>query len=475
MGRSTSTPLEWSTFGRDLLVSTGIVPRGAWGAHLCDTIREAARTGSLRPGVRLPATRVLAGDLGVSRGLICGVYDQLKAEGYLTSRPGSGTVVADAVNHSAAQKVSSPVPQDRPTQSPGLPDPRLFPRREWLKAYRTVLQRLPDAELHYPDPQGYLPLRQELADYLGRVRGLRTRAENILIVNGYAQGLAILAMVLRQLDIDQVAVEEPGSSGTRTQLNDWAIATPPVRVDDQGLDVTSLHNCGASAVLLTPAHHYPTGVVLAPARRHQLLDWVAQQAGRYIIEDDYDAEYRYDAAPVGSLQPFNPSHVITGSSVSKTLSPALRLGWLVLPQDLVTLSTAVKATFDLGNSLLDQATFAELLSTGDFDRHLRRSRRHYRIRRQHVVDYLTTHLGDVEMSGLDAGLNICIRLPEHVDDRVLAEHLTSTGTRCEALSHYHQLPSPSRGLILDITTSTTDDLEATVAAIRRAMAGPLTP
>lgn len=303
MDRSTDEPLEWSAFGRDLLVSTANVARGAWGTHLCEEIRDAVRTGSLRPGVQLPASRTLAGDLGVSRGVICGVYDQLKAEGYLISRPGSATVVADAVDPSAAQEAGRSAPHLRPPGSPGLPDPRLFPRREWLKAYRTVLDHLPDSELNYPDPQGYLPLREELADYLGRVRGLRTSSENILIVNGYAQGLAVLARVLRQRDINQIAVEEPGSSGTRAQLNDWAISTPPVRVDDQGLDVSSLNDSGARAVLLTPAHHYPTGVVLAPSRRHQLLDWVAQQPDRYIIEDDYDAEYRYDMAPVGSLQP----------------------------------------------------------------------------------------------------------------------------------------------------------------------------
>lgn len=465
MNRSTSEIPEWSNFGRDLLVSTASVARGQWGNHLRDAIRDAVRTGSLRPGVQLPASRTLAVDLGVSRGVICGVYDQLKAEGYLISHPGSGTVVADNLSPNTALESGRTPPSGKPARSPGLPDPRLFPRREWVRAYRTVLGRIPDVELHYPDPQGYEPLRKELADYLGRVRGLRTSAASLLIVNGYAQGLAILARALRQRNITQVAVEEPGSSGTRTQLNDWAISTPPVRVDDHGLDVASLNQSGAPAVLLTPAHHYPTGVVLAPSRRHQLMDWVTQQPERYIIEDDYDAEYRYDATPVGSLQPLNPSRVITGSSVSKTLSPTLRLGWLVLPDDLVAEATAIKATFDLGNSVLDQAAFTEMLRSGDFDRHLRRSRRRYRIQRQHLVDYLTDHLGDIEMSGLEAGLNICIHLASHINDRALASALKATGVRCEALSYYQQLPDPAQGLLVDIATSSSD-LDTTINAIQ---------
>ncbi len=466
MNSSNREALEWSTFGRDLLVSTASVPRGAWATHLCHEIREAVRTGSLHPGAQLPATRTLARDLGLSRGLICEVYDQLKAEGYLIARPGSGTAVADVVKTPVAQSRESVAPYVKLEHSPGLPDPRFFPRSEWLKAYRTVLDRLPDADLLYPHPQGYLPLREELADYLGRVRGLRASANLILIVNGFAQGLAIIAKVLSERGITEIAVEEPGSTGTRTQLRTWGIATPPVHVDEDGLDIASLHDTCANAVLLTPAHHYPTGVVLAPARRHQLLDWVAAKPDRYIIEDDYDAEYRYDVAPVGSLQPLNPRSVITGSSVSKTLSPAMRLGWLVFPEHLIAHATAVKANFDLGNSTLDQATIAELFHTGLFDRHLRTSRRRYRVQRQKIVDYLTAHVPDIRMSGLDAGLNICIRLPDQVDDQALAAMLKAKGVRCEALSDYQQLPGPPRGLVVDIASHEQGQLNALVAAIR---------
>ncbi|NOX31705.1 MAG: PLP-dependent aminotransferase family protein, partial [Actinobacteria bacterium] len=304
--------------------------------HLCGQIRDAVRAGVLRPGVGLPSTRTLAADLGLSRGVVVAVYDQLQAEGYLVARRGSGTVVATThaavVNTDDTSKPASPGPIPA---SPGLPDTGLFPRQDWLKAYATALRQLPDGDLHYGDAQGFWPLRVELADYLGRVRGLRTSPDRILIVNGFAQGLAILGRILPTINIDAVAVEEPGSTGTRNQLHDWGLETPPADVDDNGLRIDSLEQTSAQAVLVTPAHQYPTGVVLAPERRRELIRWVHKKPGRLIIEDDYDAEFRYDHAPVGSLQPLAPDHVITGSSVSKTLAPALRLGWLVLPASLI--------------------------------------------------------------------------------------------------------------------------------------------
>lgn len=448
------------------MVSIVDVPRGRWGTHLCDQIRDAIRTGSLRSGVQLPASRTLAGDLGLSRGVISGVYDQLKAEGYLAARRGSGTVVADTLDTESPQLDDPALVQ--PTlshSSPGLPDPNLFPRRDWVKAYRVAIERLRDDDLKYPNPQGYEPLRAELADYLGRVRGLRCTAKQILIVNGFAQGLAVLAQILPNHGITEIAVEEPGSTGTRDLLRHWGISTPPAAVDGRGLNIDSLQRTGASAVLLTPAHQYPTGVVLAPQRRRQLLRWVRERPGRYIIEDDYDAEFRYDHAPIGSLQPLDPQRVITGSSVSKTLTPALRLGWLVLPTELVAQATAAKASFDLGTSVLNQAALVEFLHTGALDRHLRRSRLNYRPKRELVAQRLTTQLPRAEITGLKAGLNVCVRL-DRIDDKALAAQLRAGGVRCEALSHYQQRPDPQRGLVIDITATTEDDLTTIVTAIR---------
>ncbi len=462
MPRTTVEHLEWTTIGRDLLVSVRDTGRGRWSTALADQLREAVRGGALASGVRLPSSRALACDLGVSRGTVVSAYEQLIAEGYLESRRGSGTVVAHlGTLPSTARSRTLPSPVHH---NPGLPDTGLFPRREWLRAYRHALDTLPDADLRYGHPQGYRPLRVELAAYLGRVRGVRASADDILIVNGFAQGFALLARILPAFGIEDIAVEEPGSTGAREQLREWGVATPPVRVDRQGLDVDDLQSSGVSAVLVTPAHHYPTGVVLAPERRRQLLEWVRASAGRYVIEDDYDAEYRYDNEPVGSLQPFDPERVITGSSVSKTLAPGLRLGWLVLPPHLVDAAVRLKAAFDLGTQVLSQATFARLLHSGDFDRHLRHSRLRYRRRRAHLAERLAADAPDLRVSGLEAGLSVCIRA-DLADDRAVAQMLKSEGVACEALSYYQQRPDPERGLVLDINATSDQQLDRVIAVV----------
>lgn len=465
MSRTTSTPSEWTSIGRDLLVSLAEVPKGRWTTHLSGQLRAAVRNGALRPGVLLPSTRVLAADLGLSRGLVVNVYEQLIAEGYLESRPGSATRVSSmASGPPRTPKSKKDLAAPSVLHNPGLPDMRLFPRTEWLKAYRTALRNLPDGDLHYGHPQGYEPLRVQLADYLGRVRGTTATPDQILIVNGYAQALAILATVLPGIGIDSVAVEEPGSTGTRGQLQHWGVSTPPATVDNHGLRIDALEATGARAVLVTPAHHYPTGVVLSAERRRQLIAW-ADAGSRYVIEDDYDAEFRYDHAPVGSLQPLAPERVITGSSVSKTLAPCIRLGWLILPTDLIGHAVDTKAASDLAAPTFPQAALAEFLGCGAFDRHLRRSRRRYRKRRQELADRLALHLPSDSISGLDAGLNLCIRLPRHVGDRKVAEQLQSSGVNCQALSYYHQAAVTRGGIILDLASTTDKHLDRVISAI----------
>ena len=462
MTRTTSRRSDWTTFGRDLLVTVRGRPRGQWSTTLLDQLREAIRSGALAAGVRLPSTRSLARDLGVSRGVVVSVYEQLTAEGYLESRRGSSTVVAEiGPTPSATTTEARPSPVHH---NPGLPDTGLFPRREWLRAQRRMLETLPDADLSYGHPQGYAPLRAELAAYLGRVRGLRAGAGDILIVNGLAQGFAVLARILPDHGVEAIAVEEPGSTGARDQLRTWGVDTPPVRVDGHGLDVDDLERSGAKAVLVTPAHHYPTGVVLAPERRRELLEWVRGADGRYIIEDDYDAEFRYDSNPIGSIQPFDPDRVVSGSSTSKTLAPGLRLGWMVLPQTLIDAAIELKAAFDLGTQVLSQATFAELLRTGSFDRHLRLSRARYRRRRARLAERLEAEAPDLDVSGLDAGLSLCIRadLP---DDQAVADGLKADGVACEALSYYQQLPDPQRGLVLDINDTGEREFDRVIAAV----------
>ncbi len=466
MPRTTSTRSDRTTYGRDLLVSLAGTARGRWAATLCDQLRVAIRSGAMRPGVRLPSSRALAADLGISRGVVVGAYEQLSAEGYLQSRRGSGTVVAALEPTGTPPRTRRGLPSPV-HHNPGLPDTGLFPRRTWLRAYRHALETLPDADLRYGHPQGYQPLRLELAAYLGRVRGLRATADDILIVNGFAQGFALLARVLPDHGVAAIAVEEPGSTGAREQLREWGMRTPPVTVDEDGLRIDELERSGTQAVLVTPAHHYPTGVVLAPERRRQLLEWVRAGDGRFIIEDDYDAEYRYDSNAVGSLQPFAPDRVITGSSISKTLAPGLRLGWLVLPPALIEAAVRLKAAFDLGTQVLSQAAFAELLRTGGFDRHLRHSRIRYRRHRAHLAARLATAAPHLRVSGLDAGLSLCIRA-DLADDQALADALKAAGVACEALSYYQQHPRPQSGLVLDINATGDRELDLVIEA----MAGP---
>ena len=470
MPRTTSSPPDWTTFGRDLLVSVRDTPRGRWAETLTEQLREAIRSGALRAGVRLPSSRTLAHDLSLSRGVVVSVYEQLTAEGYLVSRHGSGTRVADLgpgrAHPTTGERRPSPV-----HHNPGMPDTGLFPRAAWLRATRVALQRLPDADLRYGHPQGFAPLREELVAYLGRVRGLRATAEDILIVNGFAQGFALLARILPEHGVEAIAVEEPGSTGAREQLHDWGMATPPVTVDEHGLDVDDLERSGAGAVLVTPAHHYPTGVVLAPERRRRLLEWVRAAPERFVIEDDYDAEYRYDSSPVGSLQPFDSERVISGSSVSKTLAPGLRLGWLVLPPALVESAVRLKAAFDLGTQVLSQAVFAEFLRSGGFDRHLRTSRTRYRRQRARLAARLAASAPGLHVTGLDAGLSLCIRA-ELADDQAAADELKMAGVACEALSYYQQRPDPQRGMVLDINASSERELDLVIAAIKDARGSP---
>jgi GntR family transcriptional regulator/MocR family aminotransferase len=433
---------------------------------LSDQLRDAIRGGTLRGGTRLPSTRALAADLKVSRGVIVGVYEQLTAEGYLESRRGSGTAVAGIGPSAQAGAPGEASVRPSPVHhNPGLPDTGLFPRKTWLRAYRRALETLPDADLRYGHPQGYEPLRVELAEYLGRVRGLRATAGDILIVNGFAQGFALLARILPDHGAAAVGVEDPGSTGAREQLRDWGMQTPPVAIDEDGLIVEDLEASGASAVLVTPAHHYPTGVVLAPERRRQLLQWLRAADGRFVIEDDYDAEYRYDSNPVGSLQPFDPERVITGSSISKTLAPGLRLGWLVLPPALIDAAVRLKAAFDLGTQILSQAAFAELLRSGGFDRHLRHSRARYRKHRKHLADQLAAAAPDVRVSGLDAGLSLCI-YADLPGDQAVANALKAAGVNCEALSYYSQRPNPQRGLVLDIAATGDRQLGLVIETLR---------
>ncbi|WP_205629287.1 PLP-dependent aminotransferase family protein [Jiangella muralis] len=408
-------------------------------------LRRAIRAGRLQPGSALPSTRALAVDLGVTRGVVVDAYDQLTAEGYLLSRPGSGTVVSPAT----ARPASSPptVPADAGVDVDfyaGESDLDGFPRSAWARATRTALQTMPTSELAYGHVQGIPSLRHELADYLGRVRGVDAAPEHILVGHGFNHVFGLVSRVLRDSGRTIFAVEDPGYDRARAGLESLGIAYRGVDVDDNGLVVDQLRATGARVVVVTPAHQHPTGVVLTPERRHELVDW-AQSVDGYVIEDDYDAEYRYDRRPVGAVQGLAPDRVIHAGTTSKALAPGVRLGWLVLPPALVDRVADHRRTTDGSTSGILQATFASFLGNGDLDRHLRRMRRVYRQRRDGLVAALARWLPELTPSGAAAGLHVLVRLPPQADESEVVDRTLAAGVRVYPLAQYrppHGRPLP---------------------------------
>ncbi|GHF68041.1 MocR-like pyridoxine biosynthesis transcription factor PdxR [Streptomyces thermodiastaticus] len=405
----------WATSGVDLhLETTGPgVRRG-----LTDALREAVRTGRLAPGTRLPSSRALAADLGVARNTVADAYADLVAEGWLTARQGSGTRVADrSVPPAPRTPPRAPRPRPRPLHdlTPGSPDLASFPRTEWLKAARRALAAAPHDVLGYGDPRGRPELRAALADHLARVRGVRTDPESIVICAGFAHGLRILAELLRARGAATVAVESYGLPEHRALLTAAGLDTCPLPLDDRGTDTTRMPD--ADAVLLTPAHQFPTGLPLHPERRAAVTDW-ARRTGGLVLEDDYDGEFRYDRQPVGALQGLDPGHVVHLGTVSKALAPGLRLAWMVLPPSLAQEAAAVKGGYDTCG-VLDQLTLAEFLTSGAYDRHVRASRLRYRRRRDALVEALAARAPGVEATGIAAGLHAVLRLPPGTEQAVL--------------------------------------------------------
>jgi GntR family transcriptional regulator/MocR family aminotransferase len=453
--------------GADFLQLTpAAAPSRGLTAWLADALRAAIMDGRLAAGAALPATRALAGDLGISRGVVVEAYQRLTDEGLVSAHHGAGTRVLPPSAAPARTPPQAPppgtgqLPQPWQTQaeldlSPGVPDLSGFPRTAWLRAERAVLAQAVPADLGYGDPAGSPWLRRELAGWLARTRGLRADAGDIIIVAGVSQGLALLSQVLcsqRPGGRPEAAVEDPGSRGARDQLAYWGMDPVPVPVDGHGLMVTGLERTGAVAALLTPAHQFPTGAVLAPQRRRDLLHW-ATTTGALVIEDDYDAEYRYDRAPVPALQASAPDQVAYLGSTSKTLIPGLRLGWLVPPARLRAPLLAAKHASDLGNPALPQLVLAQLISTGELARHIRLARARQRERRDALLAALREHLPQARVQGVAAGLHLLISFPDQPTrpgqsgDADLARRIQRAGVVVHPLSLHRLSPGPP-GLVL---------------------------
>ncbi|AEV82824.1 GntR family transcriptional regulator [Actinoplanes sp. SE50] len=472
MARRWRGPISGSDF---LQLRTADAPAKGLTGWLADGLRSAIAAGRLAPGSRLPATRLLAAELGVSRGVVVQAYQRLVDEGLAGARTGSGTVVArDAAVaprpaadrrrtlHELRLPLSTPDGIDL-NLSPGVPDLAAFPRAAWLRAERAVLDRVTAADLGYGDPGGTPVLRAALAGWLRRTRAIRAEADDILVCGGVAQGQALLAQVLRVRGEAVVAVEDPGSRGSRDQLAYWGVRGEPVPIDESGLIVEQLRRTGLATALLTPAHQFPTGVVLAPERRRELLAW-----GGLIVEDDYDAEHRYDRAPVAALQGSAPERVAYLGSVSKSLAPGMRLGWLIAPRRMQAGLLAAKHASDLGSSALPQLVLAELIATGDYERHLRTVRARQRARRDALLAGLRAHLPRARVRGVAAGLHLLVELPAGTDDVAAAERIRETGVLVHPLTWHRLLPGPP-GLVIGYAGHTPDRLLDGAARIGRAI------
>ncbi|WP_406303373.1 PLP-dependent aminotransferase family protein [Streptomyces sp. NBC_00885] len=411
---------SWATFGADLHLEL----RGSGlRAGLMDALREAVRTGRLAPGTRLPSSRSLAADLRIARNTVADAYAELVAEGWLTAQQGSGTQVA---RRAAPRKPTAGAPRTRPARGgpqyslmAGSPDLASFPRAEWLKAARRALTAAPHEAFGYGDARGRIELRTVLADYLARARGVYADPERIVICSGFVHGLMLMGKVLRRRRVREVAVESYGLDVHWNLLTEAGLRTSVLPYDELGTHTDELGGRGgAGAVLLTPAHQFPTGGALHPDRRAAAVDW-ARGTGGLILEDDYDGEFRYDRQPVGALQGLDPDRVVYMGTASKSLAPGLRLAWMVLPGELVGDVLEAKGSVDWVSSALDQLTLAEFIASGAYDRHVRGMRLRYRRRRDQLVAALAERAPHIRVSGIAAGLHAVLELPPGTERSVI--------------------------------------------------------
>ena len=431
-------------------------------------LRQAIADGVLTPGVRLPSTRALAADLGIARGVVVEVFEQLTAEGWLTARHGSGTTVAA---HPAAVRPPSTGPRDRPIAAldlrPARPDVSAFPRNDWVAATRAVLADLPHEQLSYGDVRGPARAREVLSSYLARVRGVRTTPDLVLLTEGFSAALSVVVATLSAAGIRRIAVEDPGGYEPRRTAAAAGAELLPVRVDDEGLRVDALERSKAGAVLVTPAHQYPMGHVLGAERRVALADW-ARRTGGWVLEDDYDAEFRYDREPVGSLQGLLPDRTIYLGSVAKTLAPAVRVGWVVAPEELFSDVAATRKARSSQHATLDHLVVAQLVDEGRYDRHLRKLRSRYRARRDTVLETLATAGLNDQVAGVAAGLHAVLLL-EDEDDVAIVDAIHDRGVEVVPLSWY-AIASDVRGLVVGFGQRSATDLRRGIEVIAATIA-----
>lgn len=478
-------------------------PAGGLADWLAGRFRAAISDGRLPIGSRLPATRVLAAELQVSRGVVTEAYQRLTEDGHVAGRGRAGTVVvaapigtsrtdsdstsdatlgatpadagtASATTRGSAGQISVPKPglemfdamralPARIDLTPGVPDLAAFPRAAYLKAERAVLTDLSASAFGYGNPAGTPELRLAVANWIARNRGIKADPADLIIVAGVCQSLSLVAQVLQNEGIHEIAVEDPGSLGSRLHLQGWGMQTPPIPVDSDGLRVDALRESGVRAVVVTPAHQFPTGVVLDGERRRELMQWAAE--GGLILEDDYDAEHRYDRPPVPALRAMLTDRVIYAGSLSKILAPALRIGWMLPPAQYREALVGAKRLADLGNATLPQLVIAHLMETGELERQLRFVRRRHRQRRDAMIDAISKYIPGATVHGAAAGLHLTITFDDQqVDDRRLASATLDVGVKTEPLSWHYQEPR-SPGLVLGYAARTPTEITEAIATI----------
>jgi GntR family transcriptional regulator/MocR family aminotransferase len=456
---------DWTTSGPDLHLA--LAAAGTRRAALEDALRAAIRDGRLTAGTRLPSTRALAGDLGLSRGTVVEAFAQLTAEGYLDARHGAGTWVAD-LSLPGTRRMP---PLERPARaarfsfSPGLPDLTSFPLAAWMSALRQGLRGVAAASLGYGDPRGRRDLREQLAWYLTRARGVRADPELVVVCAGFRHGLSLVARALRLEGARTIAMEDPCAEQHRAVAASANLSIRPLAVDRRGAR-TDLLDASAAGAVLSPAHQFPMGVVLHRDRRAAAITW-ATATGGLIVEDDYDGEFRYDRQPVGALQALAPDSVVYGGTASKTIAPGLRLAWMVVPPRLLDTVVSLRSAEDVHVSALEQIALCEMLRSGGYERHVRRMRARYRARRDRVLDLLAQRAPALVPVGISAGIGMLLELPEDGPD---SSHLVEAALRRSIelyplASSYHEGRGPQDGIVLGYGALAEHDFEAGLSVL----------
>jgi GntR family transcriptional regulator/MocR family aminotransferase len=472
--------------------------------QLYDWFRRAVIDGQMRPGQRVPSTRGLAAELRISRIPVLNAYEQLLAEGYFETFVGAGTCVAGSIPDDT---LSLPAGKARPglqkiveqrgprrtsrrgaalTHVPAqswlnslgafrvsLPALDHFPISVWSKLVARYSRRPPKEIMAYGDAMGYLPFREAIAEYLGAVRGVRCESSQILVTTGSQQGLQISAQVLLDPK-DRVWMEEPGYPGARQAFTAAGAQLIPVRVDHDGMNVAELIRRGhnARAVYITPSHQYPLGMTMSATRRMLLLSW-AVRAGAWIIEDDYDSEYRFGSRPIASLQGLDTdARVIYVGTFSKVMFPALRLGYVVVPKDLVPTFSAAREAADIFSSTLYQAVLTDFIREGHFARHIRRMRMLYMERRRMLVNAIQIQMGDtIEVVGAEAGMHLVALLPRGTNDVAVSMKAAQRGISAMPLSICCSKPPMRGGLILGYGGANAHQIRDGIRKLRMSVQG----